>query len=218
MKIGVLIPTRGDRPELLKHALKQMEQQTRKPDLIEIVDDAPLNKDKDITWRYRIGCERILRKEADAVFLIEDDDWYSNDFIERMLSAWEFAGHPEIFGIGETIYYHLGLKSYCLQSHSGRASAFCTMITKEGISKMKWPNDNYPFTDIEFWKSISGKTFIPGKTIAIGMKGHKTGSLFGGMGHNENTSMYKNNDHDLNWLKSKIDTDSFEFYKKYLTQ
>ena len=123
MKIGILIPTRGDRKELLLYALRQMDRQTRKPDMIELVDDAPLNGDKDITWRYRLGCERIFSKGADVVFLIEDDDWYSPDYIETMMNKWEESGKPGIFGIEETTYYHLGLRSFQHEVHKGRASA-----------------------------------------------------------------------------------------------
>lgn len=214
MKIGALIPTRGDRPKLLNHAIEQMQNQTTKPDVIEIMNDTPINFDKDITWRYRIGCERILSKGVDIVFLIEDDDYYDCSYIETVFSAWNLAGRSEIFGIGETTYYHLGLRAWYHQSHKERASAFCTMITREGINKMKWPKDNYSFTDIEFWKQLKGKTFISERPIALGIKGHNEGSLFGGIGHNKQWGGYKNFDLDLSWLKHTINKEAFEFYKK----
>jgi hypothetical protein len=213
-KIGVLIPTRGDRPELLGYAMKQLARQSMKPDIIEVVNDAPLNGDKDITWRYRMGCERILAKGADVVFLIEDDDFYSAGYIETMMNQWAKAEQPGIFGIEETTYYHLGLRSFQYEVHKGRASAFSTMVTSEGIKEMKWPKDNYPFTDIELWKCIKGKTFVPARMLALGIKGHKAGQLFGGMGHNENRHYYKSNDENLNWLKSHVDEESFALYEK----
>jgi hypothetical protein len=213
MKIGVLIPTRGDRPQMLDFAFRQLDRQTRKPDVIEIMDDAPVGTGKDITWRYRIGCERILAKGVDVVFLIEDDDYYDANYIKLMMDEWEKANRPEIFGIGETSYYHLGLRSYYHQQHFERASAFSTMITPSGIMNMKWPKDDYSFTDIEFWKQLKGKTFIPFGTVALGIKGHKHGSLFGGIGHKDTWSGYRQKDPTLDWLRSHVDRDAFEFYK-----
>lgn len=218
MKIGILIPTRGDRTEFLKFALEQMDRQTLKPDVIELVNDTPLSNDKDITWRYRIGCERLLSKDVDVVFLIEDDDYYADDYIECMVNAWDAAERPQIFGIGETTYYHLELSSYNHHMHHERASAFSTMLTAEGIRNMKWPADNYVFTDIELWKVLKGKTFIPHKCLALGIKGHKSGALFGGMGHIANRILYKNRDLELNWLKSNINDTAFNFYKTYLNK
>lgn len=212
MKIGVIIPTRGDRNQLLDFALKQLDKQTVKPDLIEIVNDKPTSGDKDITKRYRIGFERIIAKGADVIFLIEDDDYYSPFYIETMMENWNKNGNPNIFGIGETIYYHLALRGYNKTAHAGRASAFTTMITKEGILNMIWPKDNYAFTDIEFWKHIQGKTFIPTGTLAIGIKGHKNGTVFGGMGHRANERLYTNRDEGLVWLKNNVDAESFVFY------
>jgi hypothetical protein len=213
MRIGILIPTRGDRPELLSFALNQMERQTRRPDTIEIVNDSPLSQDKDITWRYRLGCERLLKNGADVILLIEDDDFYSEDYLDTMVTAWEKNGNSQIFGIGETTYYHLGLRSFYQQRHPERASAFCTMLTANGINKMKWPKDNYSFTDIEFWKNIPGKTFMPSKLIALGIKGHNSGSLFGGIGHNSQWGGYKQTDLEMTWLKNIVDNKAFEFYK-----
>lgn len=210
MKIGVLIPTRGDRPELLKFALDQMRRQTRKPDIIQLVNDPPLNKDKDITWRYRIGCERIFQHDIDAVILIEDDDWYDPTYVERLSNEWEKAGKPAIFGIEETTYYHLGIRSFVEEKHLGRASAMSTLLTKE-VLNIKWPNDNYVFTDIALWKSLPGKTILFERLLSLGIK-HGIG-LTGGIGHNTQWSGYKQKDPDLNWLKKTVDPEAFEFYK-----
>jgi len=212
MKIGAIIPTRGDRPQLLNFALRQLDRQTRKVDLISIVDDPPSNSmEKDITKRYRLGSERISDK-VDVAFLIEDDDYYDPEYIFIMMEQWENHGKPEIFGIGTTFYYHLALRGFNQHLHSGRASAFCTMVTSEGLRKMRWPKDNYAFTDIELWKVLVGKTFMPSRPIAIGIKGHQNGTLFGGMGHSKNAKLYTNNDHDMSWFKKSVDEESYLFY------
>lgn len=210
MKIGVLIPTRGDRAELLKFALNQMERQTRKPDVIEVVNDPPVNQDKDITWRYRIGCERIFAKGVDVVLLIEDDDWYDPTYIERLVAEWEKSGKPQIFGIEETTYYHLGIKAYNEDKHPGRASAMSTLLTRD-VLDMKWPRDNYVFTDIELWKNLKGKTCLFERLLSLGIK-HGIG-VTGGIGHNKQWTGYNKKDPELTWLKTVVDEEAFEFYK-----
>jgi len=211
MKVGVLIPTRGDRAELLEFALKQLKRQTRKPDIIQIVNDPPVSQDKDITWRYRIGCERIFTQDVDVAILIEDDDWYDATYIERLVEEFEKAGKPEIFGIEETTYYHLGVKAYSEEVHKGRASAMSTLLTR-AVLDMQWPNDNYVFTDIEFWKKLKGKTVLFERLLSLGIK-HGIG-LTGGIGHNAKWGGYNKKDPDMEWLKKTVDEESFEFYKK----
>lgn len=210
MKIGVLIPTRGDRAELLNFALKQMERQTRKPDVIELVNDTPLSSDKDITWRYRIGCERIFQKGVDVVLFIEDDDWYDATYIERLVAEWEKVGKPAIFGIGDTTYYHLGMRAWNHQQHPGRASAMSTLLTN-AVLNITWPKDNYVWTDVDLWKKLPGKICLFERNLALGIK-HGIG-LTGGIGHNRQWGGYKNQDPELNWLKNTVDAESFEFYK-----
>ena len=68
MKVGVLIPSRGDRTDFLKHAKWLLSQQTRQPDEILIVDYAPKTNDYDITPRYRYGCQELFKKGCDIVF------------------------------------------------------------------------------------------------------------------------------------------------------
>lgn len=217
MNVSVLIPTRGDRPHFLSNAVRLISDQTVQPAHIEIVDDVPADPaKKDITWRYRVGCERILaaNPHTDVILFIEDDDWYHATYVETMCKGWDHAGRPDVYGIGDTTYYHLGLRAWQHQAHPNRASAMSTLLSASGVRSMRWPDDNYVFTDIEIWKKLVGRTFVPQNPLAIGIKGYKEGALFGGMGHNPNTAVYgRNQDPDLTWLCSKIDSVSYEFYK-----
>ena len=88
MKIGVVIPTRGDREKLLSHSKWLLSQQTVKPNEICVVDYLPINSDYDITPRYRKGCQELFNKKCDIVFFWEDDDWYSKNYIEFMMDNW----------------------------------------------------------------------------------------------------------------------------------
>lgn len=214
-KIGILIPTRGDRGMLLDFAKEQLSRQTRQPDLICVVDDPPLSEKKDITYRYRIGCQRLFAKGMDVVIFIEDDDWYHHDYIQFMTDAWDNAGRPDIFGLASTIYYHLGIRAWQESRHPGRASAMSTIVSKN-VTGITWPKDEDPWTDIHLWKALKGQAIFTPKVLSIGIKGHQVGDLFGGIGHNKAMSGYKQQDPNMAWLFGNIDTYAIQFYTKLL--
>lgn len=208
MKIGVLIPTRNDRPKFLEQAKRLLANQTLQPNEICIVDDIPLNDEMDITYRYRIGIER-LNDKVDVILLWEDDDYYCHTYIETMVNYWVMNGKPLLFGIAETIYYHLKLKAFNIIKHDGRASAMSTMVSTK--LEIDYPKDNEPFFDLHLWKTYKGVTFKPKEPINIGIK-HGIGKC-GGKGHLL-AFRYDNQDTEMNWLKSKVDNGSFKFYSE----
>lgn len=209
MVIGILIPTRGDRPKFLNHAMWLIEQQTMQPDLIEVVDDAPINHKKDITWRYKLGCERLFAKGADVVLFWEDDDYYYPMYIQRMVSEYVKHGKPEIFGVNTTIYYHLKSKRYA-ELIGKKASAMATMVNKK-IMEIEWPPMDYIWFDIWIWERMKGLSINFGRPINIGIK-HGVG-LTGGIGHNAANSIYKKFDFNMNYLSTLVDANSLKFYK-----
>jgi len=208
MKIGLAIPTRGDRNIFLSKCLQMMNNQTRKADLIHVVSEAPKSEDKDITYRYKKAFKYLFKQGCDVVFLIEDDDFYSEEYIETMLTEWIQAGKPDVFGTDSTTYYHLNRRKYKTMKHVNRSSAFSTMVTKE-VMNIDFPKDNEPFLDMEIWKQLNGKTFAPANQICLGIK-HGVG-LSGGRGHNENFP-YDFEDENLGFLKSVVG-EMFESYK-----
>lgn len=211
MKIGVVVPDKCDRPEFLKHCLFLLGKQTVKPDVIHVIDKDFGIKGVDITARYKFGLKKVFEDDdCDVCFFIENDDWYSENYIETMLYLWDAHNRPSLFGLETSVYYHIGLKKYNKMFHAGRASAFSTMCTFE-ILKCNFPNDTDVFFDIALWKtSLSKKTVVPHKEICLGIK-HGEG-LCGGRAHSS-VFPYKNNDIDMDYLKSIVDKESFEFYE-----
>lgn len=190
--IGVLVPTvPKSRPNFLEFCIKQIARQTIQPDLVVIVDDPkPEHLSKDITWRYKIGLERLRQNGVKVAFLIEDDDWYSPNYIEIMLREYEKAGRPEIFGINQSIYYHILVDKYWVSDHEGRASAMSTLLSVEAMETFQWGRDDDPWFDIAVWKQLKGRTMnMPKQPIAIGIK-HGLG-IHGGVGHNTGFHHYK---------------------------
>jgi hypothetical protein len=212
IKLGIIIPDRGDRPEFLKNCLRMISGQTLKPEIIELVNDYPLSNDIDITYRYRIGYERLRNKGLDVIAFIENDDWYSPVYLQYMTSQWQRNGKPDLFGTNYTYYYHLKLRAWHKMEHFHRASAMNTLIKPD--LNFTWCADNEPFTDIHLWKTLKGACISPESIISMGMK-HGTG-LCGGTYHVDRLNRYKNQDPDLSMLKSNIDYHSYGFYSKLM--
>ncbi len=205
MKIGAIIPDRNDRPEFLKNCKRMLAAQTVRFDKIELVNYKAKKKSFDLVDRYETGYN--LLKDVDLVFFIENDDWYSPRYVEKMLKQYIIAGQPNIFGTGYSIYYHLKRQVYMQMNHDGRASAFNTVLKSN--MKIDWGDHRDPFLDLHLWRTIKGTTFNPITPISIGIK-HGIG-LCGGMGHS-NDLQYSNKDINYMFLRNKMDSESYNFY------
>lgn len=212
MKVGVVIPDRGDRPRFLKNCLRMIEAQTKKPDHLIVVDEPSKSKKCDITYRYRKGYTWMSQTDVDCILFMENDDWYSPDYIETMVSEWVRHGKPDIFGTNYTIYYNINIHKWLTMHHKRRSSAMSTLITPR--LKIDWCPDHEPYTDIHLWMKcrLQAVTFKPTKHICMGIK-HGIG-LCGGRGHTTKLERYENSN-GLTLLKSTLDPVSFEFYSTY---
>jgi hypothetical protein len=214
MKVGVIIPTRNDRPGFMGNCLRMLRGQTWfeknggiQWQFVRIVDWPPSDGEKDITKRYRIGYDELRNSGVDVIFFWEDDDWYSPNYMDVMIGEWKHAGKPDIFGTGYTIYYHLKLGAYFTMHHPDRASAMNTMIIPD--LRITWPPDAEPYTDQALWLKIPGQTFIPKGHISIGMK-HGIGLSGGGYHADDRLHRFRTPDNGL--LKDNLDDESLAFY------
>lgn len=207
-KIGVLIPTRGNRRIFLRQAFYLLSRQTFKPDDLEVVDHQPASDEIDITYRYRIGCQRLFERGCEVVIFWEDDDWYAPDYIQTMVTNWRLNGKPPIFGLGTTTYYHIGAFKYFTIPHRHRSSAMSTMVTN-AVLKINWGPDNNAYTDVVVWEQLKGKTFLSRKHLCLGIK-HDFG-LVGGGAHNGDNKHYTTQDKDKSFLKAVVGPD-LDFY------
>lgn len=218
MRVGVVIPTRNNRPKLLERCLFYVKRQTANIERIEIVNYPQKRHPIDLTERYEFGIKKIA-SETDVIFLMEDDDWYSPIYIQYMLEEWQKNKNPDIFGIGETYFYHPTAGYYWHKLHAERASAFSTMLKSNIINKINWRKMDELYTDIHLWKQLHGTTFIPSQPISIGIK-HGRGPC-GAAGHNAwfyergIDSGRAKKDNNLNWLESKIGKEDADFYRDF---
>ena len=227
MKIGVVIPTRGDRPLFLKNFFRLIKNQTLQPTEIYLVDESPSSYECDITKRYRLGYDYFRNKGMDVLLFMEDDDWYSPLYIETMIQNWTMAGEPELFGTNYTIYYNIRLFKFFTMRHTRRSAAMSTLILPD--MDFDWPKDSEPYTDSHLWflskhlktgKKLDGKVFRPDLDICVGIK-HGIGKT-GGENHTTFLNRYSGNgatnDSDKIWLKKTVDLESFEFYSTYFNK
>jgi hypothetical protein len=223
LKIAVIIPDRNDRPNFLANCLRMIKSQTVQPLIVELVNQKSpaADNEKDITWLYRTGYDKLRNKGLDCILFMENDDFYATDYIETITKEWIKHERPKIFGTNYTIYYHIALKSYVKLEHYSRSSAMSTLIQPD--LQIDWGRDDYPYTDSWLWlkNGLNGITFKPSKHICIGMK-HGVG-LCGGRYHTDDWmsnlktmtgdfKKYRNADSESNFLREVMDAESFNFF------
>ena len=227
MKIGVIIPTRGDRPLFLKNCLRLIKNQTLQPYEVYFVDDPPTSDQCDITKRYRLGYDYFRNKGMDVLFFMEDDDWYHQDYLRQMVAQWVHCNKPELFGTNYTIYYNIRLFKYFTMRHTRRSATMSTMILPD--MDFDWCRDQEAYVDSHLWfcakhiksgKKLDGKVFRPEHEICVGIK-HGIGKT-GGENHTTFLHRYLGNgatdDSTKIWLKKTVDFESFEFYSTYFNK
>ena len=213
MKLGVIIPTRGDRPELFEHCMYLLSQQIRQPDEIAIIKYPPKGSRPDITQRYRTGFD-ILKNKVDVIAPFEDDDWYSRGYLKRMLKVWErHLKHSQtnLLGVNQHIVYHIVDRKYGTLRHERKAPMSNTLINVK--APVRWPEDDYVLTDVHIWNALKGVTVSFPKPISISIK-HGTG-LTCTPTHKGSWMHYLYQDPEMKYLKSLVDKKSFEFYRDY---
>jgi len=200
---AVIIPDRGDRPQLLEFAKFQLSRMSTQPDAVYIVDYKPKSAAVDLIPRIKIGTEKAKSDGFDQVMIVENDDWYGKDYFDNI-------GYADFVGSESTTYYNLRNRTYQDWTHPKRSSLFTTGFKISALEGFEWPPETDTFLDISLWlyATQKRKTIHWRETKAIGIK-HGIG-LCGGKGH---VQQNKYMDRELEWLKANVDSESFDFYK-----
>lgn len=206
IKVGVICPTRGDRPKFLEQFKKYVSRQTLQPTVVEIVDFEPTDDSCDITKRYKYGYDKLRGQGLDLIGFLEDDEFYAPNYLEVMVDGWIKHGCPKMFGLDYTIYYHLLVGKDFVFKHDKRASMMSTLMKPD--MSFEWCRDDYAYTDSHLWKTVGGKVWNPRMEIAIGIK-HGLG-MTGGQYHTNNLQKYNQNNIDFRRLVGEED---FSFYQ-----
>lgn len=206
LKLGVIIPTRGDRPEFFKHCLYLLNRQTLAPDVVEIVNFKPRNSAPDISFRYKTGFEN-LKTKVDVIAAFEDDDFYHEKYLQTMVEAFRNA-NTNLLGLDRHVVYHLPARKYGVLHHNTKSAMSNTLIRSS--APIRWPADDHVLIDLFLWSQLGGLTIHVDEPLHLSIK-HGTG-LTATAPHSPSWQHYRHPDPELKYLKSVVDKKSLEFY------
>jgi len=214
MNYCTITPSRGDRPGLLQFCVKQLQKINGVEHVMNayIINEKPKSAEVDIVPRVRQGIEMAKRDGFEFVFIIEDDDFYPDNYFSLYgdLSGLDFVGYSD------TVYYNLKTGTYETLNHPGRSSLFCTGFRISALDRFNWPNDNEKFLDVKLWdycmRYSKNDKLLKGNPC-LGIKAHGQGKV-AGKGHV--IPLKQRDNDDLSFLKSRVDEESFQFYKQLM--
>lgn len=202
----LLTPDRNDRPELLAHCQWQVNRFTTSPGSHLIVNYVPEKKEKkDLKERVWHGYKEAAKLGVDWIIVIENDDHYPAEYLHRVLLH---ADKSDFIGCEWSFYYNLRNRTWDKIPHKGRSSLYTTAFRVDVMKNFAWHRADDVFLDQNIWHYAKRfrRTFIDAGAIGI-----KTGlGLCGGRGH---SMVLRNRDPELQWLESRVDKESIEFYK-----
>lgn len=150
------------------------------------------------------------QNEIEAIFIIEDDDYYKPIYLERMMANFQTF---HLIGERNTIYYNVQWRRYITNSNTIHASLFQTAFKYEAIHIFIdcLPNK---FMDLVFWSRVSNRHLFNENDLAIGMKGMPGR---GGIGAGHSRAMNMRGDSNMAYLRNLIGED-VKYYERYFIQ
>jgi hypothetical protein len=151
--------------------------------------------------------DEIIKRKIEAIFMIEDDDYYKPIYLERMMQL--FNGYY-LIGETKTLYYNVVTRRYVYNPNTVHASLFQTAFTVEGLPYIEQCY-YHKFIDCILWTLIPKRFLFNNGCLAIGMKGMPGR---GGIGAGHSRSMMMREDLEWNHLRKLIGEDA-KFYEGY---
>jgi hypothetical protein len=115
----------------------------------------------------KVGLEIIKEYDIEAIFIIEDDDYYKPCYLEvmmKMLEGYNAAGEVN------TIFYHVPLKSWFNIKNKRHSSLFQTAF-KPVLVPIFEDCFKYEYIDYYFFRVIKNKHLFKANNISVGIKG-----------------------------------------------
>jgi tetratricopeptide (TPR) repeat protein len=152
----------------------------------------------------------LQRAEGEYLAIIEDDDWYSPDYLSHMMRC---LGDDGAVGLDPTTYYHLPESRFVVLPHPGRSSLF-TLVGRTDFLRPHLEavirESADPHIDIRLWPRLGVKS---GTVLAFGAIGIKHGwGLCYGLGHSCDPRLPWRADPGGRWLRRMIGAADAEFY------
>jgi len=135
------------------------------------------------TWPQPTGLQsfyqnlRVALAEAkgEVIIFMEDDDWYSADYLEQIVSLFLDSG-TNIAGEGETAYWNWRYGLAARRGNLNHAALFQTAVRgemKERMLDLLQDEANGPYLDLRLWRSPVARRSItvPARPLSVGIKG-----------------------------------------------
>lgn len=174
------------------------------------------------TWKPNINTQRlnldasISKIKGGVVFVIEDDDYYSPNYLEAYMSL---IPYYDVVGEANTKYYNLHHASYRAMENYEHSSLCQTAFVRSLLPLFEESvNSGELYIDIVFWEKVMRsrsikKCLLTEANLSIGIKG-LPGRQGIGIGHRPKAFI---SDDDINSTLKTWTGDDFKYYKKYLS-
>ena len=234
--ITLITPT-GVRKKQFELCARWMRQQTYEGDVTWIIVDDGAQRTTDLItadFRPRWTIEKIYPKpswshgmntqgrnlgealmliekkyiNSECIFVIEDDDYYKPNYLERMIANFE---NYDLVGEKNTIYYNVNFRRHITNANTAHASLFQTAFTPRLIPLVR-SCLRHKFIDAELWRLAHNKHLFKEDDLAVGIKG-MPGRAGIGAGHGKLMNMKQ--DFNLLYLKKLIGNDTVHYERYY---
>jgi len=182
MKVSLLTCT-GGRPEAFALCEKWMGRQTITPHEWIVVDDCEPKTETTMgqvrveprpVWTGEATLGRNLiaglgRVTGDVVAFIEDDDWYSPDYLDSRLTLLDDA---MIAGEGHARYYNVQRRGWMKHCNAAHACLMATVCRVECLPKIVEviENSSTHCYDLTIWRAINDSALVLNDWQCVGMK------------------------------------------------
>jgi hypothetical protein len=241
--ICLITPT-GGRPAQFTLCEKYMQRQTYKGKVIWIIIDDCIPRTTNVKdnfkenweirkiypvpiWRKGMNTQGMNIKtgidfiktnysDTEAIFIIEDDDYYKPQYLERMMNLF----HYKVLGEINTVYYNVLYRTYFINHNTSHVSLFQIAFKYEMITLFETCLGER-FIDFIFYTKLHSQGFIKDvgffneNNLALGMKG-MPGRAGIGAGHGRSMQMLP--DPQMNYLISQIGEDYKNYEAYYVSQ
>ena len=165
-----------------------------------------------------INCLLINYAAADieAIFIIEDDDYYRPIYLERMMARLQ---NYKVLGEMNTIYYNVLYRTYFVNRNTSHSSLFQVAIRPEMVPLFA-SCYHEKFIDFKFYEKLHAQEYVRRgevgffneNNLAVGIKGIiGRGGI--GAGHGKLMNMLP--DPHMNWLQTQIPIEDAKLYEGY---
>ena len=163
---------------------------------------------RNIAAGVRAMLDTYDKKDIEAIFIIEDDDYYKPGYLESMM--------PRINGFlaaGEinTIYYNVFHRRYIVNGNTTWSSLFQTALTVKALPTLEQCYKER-YIDYVFFRRLEKVNLFKNGNMSVGIKG-QAGRYGIGAGHQRTANMTE--DVDWKYLTKLIGEEDAKYYNGY---